>query len=402
MNRDFEPVRNERGIGLVVALLVLLVLSLLAGVMMMTINTESKIASHSMREGQALNTAEAGVAEAMARIKSGEVPTSGVLNARMTAQIYNQVEGSLPTPGNTDSVFLGTAQPAGTWLDYSRASRGPDVLTVKYLTDPARTVVYRYDKNLTPPVQTVSGLPIMVITSVGRKGGDSRKIVAQVIQKPIVANIKAALATDVDISFVGNAVVCGYNHSADTPDSYGDNGRGVAPDCAPYEIGGPLPASWTTGTSNPGGGGSQTFSPVVPGNVTGQSGFYAGPWDALNMTQAQFFEWVGPSLSSWVPNGIGYYNQDLGIHGGSGEGLTYVNGNLTINAGFFYRGLLYVEGDLNMNGQAWVLGGIIVKGVTNVKQNGGSTLLYSSDAITRALSRYGGQFTTLSWVESGL
>jgi hypothetical protein len=291
-------------------------------------------------------------------------------------------------------------QPAGAWLDYSRPGRGPDVLTVKYLTDAARTVVYRYDKNLANPIQTASGLPILVITSVGRQGGDSRKIVAQVIQKPIVANIKAALAAGVNISFIGNAVVCGYNHSADTPDSYGANGRGSAPDCAPYEVAGGLPASWTTGTTSGGGASGQTSPTTL--NLSGQTGFYAGPWEALNMTQAEFFNWVGPSRSSWLANGIGYYNQSLGIHGGNGEGMTYVNGDLTINAGFFYRGLLYVEGDLTMNGQAWVLGGVIVKGVTNVKQNGGSTLLFSSDAITRALSRYGGQFTTLSWIESGL
>ena len=79
--------------------------------------------------------------------------------------------------------------------------------------------------------------------------------------------------------------------------------------------------------------------------------------------------------------------------------MLYVDGDLTCNAGFTYRGLLYVEGDLKINGQAWVLGGVIVRGKTTLKANGGMTILYSADAITQALSKYGGQFVTLSWRE---
>ena len=130
----------------------------------------------------------------------------------------------------------------------------------------------------------------------------------------------------------------------------------------------------------------------------------------LGMTQADFQSWIGAPSSS-VPgnlNGILYLDNNatisdqsgsFGIHGGNGEGLLYVDGDLTLNSQFTYRGLIYVEGDLKLNGQAWVLGGIVVKGKTQVTQNGGSTILYSSDAITRALSQYGGQFVTLSWRE---
>jgi len=34
-----------------------------------------------------------------------------------------------------------------------------------------------------------------------------------------------------------------------------------------------------------------------------------------------------------------------------------------------------------------------------VKMNGGATILYSSDAISIALAKYGGQFVTLNWRE---
>jgi hypothetical protein len=120
---------------------------------------------------------------------------------------------------------------------------------------------------------------------------------------------------------------------------------------------------------------------------------------------------VGAPQSS-VPgnlNGIIYLDNDgigqnqsgsWAIHGASGEGLLYCDGSLTLNAGFNYRGLVYIEGDLQLNGQAWILGGLIVRGQTTVRMNGGATILYSSDAISLALAKYGGQFVTLSWREN--
>src|SRR5439155_785269 len=80
--------------------------------------------------------------------------------------------GSVPVPG-ADSIALATSQPADQWLDYSRATQGPGVLTIQYKTDPAKTTIYRYDPALNPAVQTASGNPIYVVTSTGRKGADT-------------------------------------------------------------------------------------------------------------------------------------------------------------------------------------------------------------------------------------
>ncbi len=398
-----DAVRNQRGVALVVALLVLLVLSLLAAVLMSSINVETKVSSHSVRESQALNTAEAGVAEAVAHIRNGDVLDNN--NPRMVAQIFNVGAGSVPALG-PDSIGMPTAQPVGAWLDYSRAEKAPDVLTVKYKTDPGQTVIYRYDETKNPPIQTVSGLRIFSITSVGRRGRDARRIDTDVIQKPFIANVKGALAAKVGIDFSGNSDVCGYNHSADTP--AGTKGR---PPCDTYETGaGDLPGSWSEGTISSSGSSTQNGSPV--NNAQNQAGFYAGPWEALGMTQAEFFSWVGPPVATEpaTPQGIFYLDNNAvagdvsgawAYHGGNGEGMMYVDGDMTINGNFNYRGLLYIEGDLKINGTCWILGGIIVKGKTTIKiANGDCTVLYSSDAITQNISKYGGQFVTLSWRET--
>jgi hypothetical protein len=399
---------RERGAALVIALLVLLVVTVLGVMLMMAQTISRRTVGHNLRTTDALNVAESGVGEALACIRHGDIALD-TANPRAVAQIFLANSGSVPQLGGPDSVGVGTKQPAGSWLAYSTAQRSPDALTVRFKTDAARSVIYKYDATRTPKINTVSGMPIYEVTATGITGTARRTVVTEVIQKPFYANAKAALTAGHDIDFIGNAVVCGYNHSADTPTDAGKNRRGNNPDCVPWEIGtGNLPGAWSTGAINPGGGSTQTGQPS--GNLGGQPGFYAGPWDAFNMPQADFLSWIGAPITA-VPStlkGIFYFDNNstigdqsasIGIHGADGEGLLYVDGDLTINAGFVFRGMIYVEGDLTMNGQAWVLGGIIVKGRGSVRQNGGATILYSSEAIARALAKYGGQFVTLSWRE---
>ena len=398
---------DEDGVALVMALLVLLIMALLAAVLMMSVSINRKVTGHDVRVSKALNTAEAGVAEAMARIRSGDLAMA-TNNPRAVGQIYLCPAGSVPVLG-TDSIAIETRQPAGDWLPYSTETKSADALTVSFKTDPARTVIYRYDTMLNPPVNTKSGLPIYVINSTGRQGTAVKRIVTEVIQKPVNVLAKGALVANHDIEFVGNAVVCGFNHALDTHTGDGENGQIPNPPCFDHETHvGDLYGSWTTGTTYNGGTATQAGSPLP--NISNQIGFYTGPWDALGLTQADFYAWIGSSRSS-IPanlNGITYLDNDaLGqnlscngaVHGQAGEGLLYVDGDLTLNSWFNYRGLLYIEGDLILNGQAWILGGLIVRGTARVMMTGGATILYSSEAILVNLAKYGGQFVQLSWRE---
>lgn len=410
MRLPSQPHHDERGVALVVALLVLLVLSITGVLLMTNVSVNRGVAGHDLRISKALNVAEAGVGEAVSRIRSGDAALD-LANPRSVAQIFLCVAGSVPVLG-ADSTGLPTAQPGGSWLRYSDATRGPDALTIEFRTDASRSVVYRYDPTKNPPVNTTTGFPIYRITATGRNGSARRTVVTEVIQRPWITNARAALAADQDIDFVGNAVVCGYNHNANTSAWDGENGRSGAPAnkyCQDNEVGtGDLPGSWSTGAISGGGASYQTGVPS--GREGGQTGFYEGPWDAFNVEQAEFLTWIGAPVATVPGNLHAILHIDnnttlqdkscnVAIHGGDGEGLLYVDGDLTLNSTFTYRGLIYVEGDLKMNGQAWVLGGLIVKGRSSIKQNGGSTILYSSDAISQALAKYGGTFVTLSWRE---
>src|SRR5262249_13813499 len=155
----------------------------------------------------------------------------------------------------------------------------------------------------------------------------------EVIQKPIISSVKAAFAADKGIDFSGNSEICGYNHMLNTPT--GTRGR---PPCDTWEKPtGNLPASWSSSTITSGGSSNQNGTPV--NNSQNQAGFYAGPWEALGMGQADFYSWVGAPVTTEPasPKGIYYLDnntvsQDASgsfkYNGGSGDGLLYVDGDL--------------------------------------------------------------------------
>jgi len=383
---------GERGVALVIALLVLLVISLLAVVMMVSINVDTKITGHGLLESTALNNAEAGIGEAQSRLASGEIVLA---SPRAVAQIFQVAAGSVPVLG-TDSTALATAQPAGGWLDYSTSTRGPGALTIQYKTDPAQTVIYRYDATKNPAVQTGSGLPIYVVTSTGRARRDVRTVRAEIYAKPVYAQVFGAMSANVPVQLKGTVDICGYNHGSSMPTGAADGY---------HTSSGDLPGTWGTGPVTEQGGASSLGSPNISQNQTGPysgaNGFYAGPWDALGMTQAEFFSWIGPPVPApEVPEGLIHVGGDAEYHSCDGTGMLYVTGDLTVNANFTYRGLIYVEGDLQMNGTTWILGALIVKGKTTIKlANGTAAVFYSSETITEEVARASGSFQRLSWRE---
>ncbi|HEY6196339.1 MAG TPA: pilus assembly PilX N-terminal domain-containing protein [Candidatus Eisenbacteria bacterium] len=407
---------NERGFALVVSMLILLVMTLLGLVLMTGAVLNRSLAGSDQRMRQSLNIAEAGVGEAEARIAHQE--TLMPLNdPNAVCQVFNTVAGSVPVLTG-DSTALATGQAAGSFLNYSTPTRGPDVLTITWKKDPTGTKVMRYDATANPTLNTLSGIPVYTITSTGRVGNARRTVVAEVIQKPFTANVKAALAANIPIGALGNSVVCGYDHLITTPNNDGHKGRTnpapIPPNDPDYcqdneDVSKPpLPAIWSSGTVDPSNN-ADCFGAGVPAYVQNQTGFYSGPWDAFGMSQSDFWGFVGaPTASPPNYNGVYYVDNngvtqdksaDVKLTSVTGEGFLYIDGNLHISSNFSYVGLLYIEGDFDINGNAWVLGGIIVNGVTNIKANGGMTLLYSGDAINQSVTKYAGQFVTLNWRE---
>jgi len=403
LSNPVEPGQKpgQEGMALVLAIMVLLVLTVIGAALMANVNTETKISGLKLRDTQALTIAEAGVQEAMLRIKNGDVVDN--LNPRNVIMIFNQVAGSIPAVG-TDTTGLATLQTAGSYLNYTTSGKNNSTLSLHYKT--RLGVIQRYDDTANPKINGATGTPIWVVTSTGTQGSSSRTVYAEVCRSRFNIMAKGAVTAQVPISFKGNISVCGHDHRSDTPqDTY-------PPACD---------ACWTAtihATCMPGAWSTDTLTTQGSTKVQGdpnfkiyQNGFYSGPWDALTMTQGDFWGWVGSPIVSGPapPIGILYLDNDnvkqnqsgdYTYNGGDGEGFLYVDGDLQLNGNFRYRGLLYVEGDLTINGNVWILGGLVAKGKHAVKiANGSATVLYSGDTIQQKLSRYGGNLRTIAWRE---
>src|SRR4029077_10503227 len=118
---------NESGMALVVAMLVLLVLTLLGVVMMASVVSNRGVAGQSVTMRKALDTADAGVGEAISHLRNNDAAMN-VANPRSTAQVFLASAGSLPGVG-PDTTAIPTGQPAGAWLPYTTADKSGDVLT---------------------------------------------------------------------------------------------------------------------------------------------------------------------------------------------------------------------------------------------------------------------------------
>jgi Tfp pilus assembly protein PilX len=413
--------RGEQGMALVIALLVLLALTVLGSALMLSVNTETRIAGQQLRDTQTLSIAEAGVQEAMLRIRDGEVPNT--MNKRMVTLIYETPSGTIPTSGQ-DTTSLSSLQPTGSYLGYAGATKtlaqgsssDYQVLTVRYKTQITPgvlpdTEIVRYDDTRNPKFNIVSGSPVFQIVATGTKGTASRSVLAEVTQSRFNIMAKGAVVSNVSIQMKGNINICGRDHLYSTPLQASPSGAG-AMYCdnylSPNSPGSDMPGTWSASTITKQGSVNTYGSPRD--TMSMQPGFYSGPWDAVGMNEADFWPWVGASQSApAVPNGIYYLDNDnikqnqsgsWAFAGGNGDGFLYCDGDLQLNGNFTYKGLMYIEGDLKINGNVWILGGIVVNGKTVVKiANGSAIILYSSDAIQQSLSKYGGNMRMLTWHE---
>src|SRR5262249_60643070 len=89
---------HEQGMALVTALLILLVVSVMAALLSITVTSQKKAVGYDRRKAEALNTAEAGVGEALSRIRNGDV-TIDPADPTGVAQIFLAQAGSVATRG---------------------------------------------------------------------------------------------------------------------------------------------------------------------------------------------------------------------------------------------------------------------------------------------------------------
>jgi hypothetical protein len=409
--------RNESGAALIVALMLLLGLAAMGAAAVMLSTTDLVVAGNDRQYRAALDVAEAGVAEGLHRLglRPGTMVNVGGTDfdaairdmsdppdINWRTRIFLTSPGS--EPGSNGVEFsTPTIQAPGDYLEYSHASDPEQALTIRHKTldfdgDGTQEVVL-YDPGKVPPENPLTGTPVERITVEGQSGQARREVMVDAIRFPISPHVRAALLSDGPVSMRGNVTGCGHNHRTDTPVAT------ALPVCSPAwdEIDGHLPGVMTTGDPISTDGsvdllGAPTATDTDPGNN------FLTLAQVLGVTQEELdiiLEGADrTSLAGGGPwDGITVINGDVGITGGSGRGLLYVTGDMTISGNFDWRGLIYVEGDLRNTGNAWVLGAVVVGGSAGVDFAAGTpAILYSRDMLLEALNA-SMHYIVLSWKE---
>jgi hypothetical protein len=430
---------NQKGSGLVLAILIIVALFVLGSSLAFLTRTDVNISKHQTQSIEALYVAEAGVEEAVERLAltyptditvNGSTFNAAIrdtvvpFNPNWHARIFLCRPGLAPAAGENE-YHTATVQSASDWLTYSSASDPDLAVNIEHKwvdrngdgTRQANEIV-RYDASKIPPQNFTTGDVVETITVTGEKATARRQVRAEVTRYPLNVNAKAALLSDGPVDLKGNVGVCGHNHDLLT-EVYSD----IPSDCRDYVActhqnnsttcvpAGCLCGTMTTGDIIDSGHSTNLFgSPAT--NTDSTNTFYTLA-QTLGITQAEVDEILAQadwhSANDADPlDGITYIDGDASdaekFNNVDGSGLLYVTGDLEITGNFTWKGLIYVEGDLGIKGTAWILGAIVVKGDTYAEAvnfgAGTPTVLYSSDALDFYLKQ-NLKYVKIAWKETG-
>ena len=227
---------NERGAGLVIAILTIVALFALGTALAFLTRTDINIAKHQTLHTEAIYVAEAGVEEALYRMSMTD-PTNVTVNGSTInaairdatdpydpdwkARIFLARPGQEPVPP-VGVLHTVTIQDAGSWLEYSVASDLNEALTIEHKwkdldDDGVREVgeIVLYDASQYPPENFTTGSPVEVISVTAKSATSEREVLVEAVRFPLSINVKAALLSDKGVDVRGNVTVCGHDHSID-------------------------------------------------------------------------------------------------------------------------------------------------------------------------------------------
>ncbi len=413
MKRILRTNLGEEGSLLVVTLLVLFAISVIGATLAMVASMDLRISGNQRRTVQSLFVAEAGLNEAIHRLAlpdptdvtvggwtgNAAIADKEPYDPNWTTRIYLTSPAS--APASSGSIFsTGTLQDVTRpHLDYSVKSGTDGVITIRHKWEDRNgdgvrdtNEIVRYDKLAVPPENFTNGYPIEIVTVTGRSAEGESIIQAEVTKKSILVRTLGALYVDKDVSLTGNSAFCGYDHSYDTPHGSVPGGSGAwgTPCSGFHKSNGHLPGVTATGDQVKVWGSSTVTGNPMPVNNDASNPFYSLD-EALGLPTSDVKKMLAKADNKGIVdplNGITYIVGDAKINSNLvGEGLIYVTGDLHASGSFIFKGLIYVEGDVHFTGSPWILGSMIVRGTTSFNfSSGHAVALYSSEALTRALS----------------
>jgi len=395
MNWKESRIRDERGNILITALLLIFASSIIGATIVMISSTDLKISGNQELETESFFVAEAGMSEAIHRLALANPTEFNGHNVAISDQkpyspdwkVYIELNNNAPVQ-NGSVVTTGTLQDlSGDFLAYSVDDATDDAVTVEHKWEDRNADGVRdddeivlYDPALVPPENFDSGNPIDVITVTGRRGGARVVLQAEVTRQKLMTKTMGALYTDKAVTISGNSAFCGWNHPLAMP-------IGTRPNaCFAYHLAdGNLAGVTTTGdvVQEQGNAHDIEGSPEMDTDPS-------NPWyslaELLGITTSQLNELLADpdfTAPADLMDGVTYIQGSTTLNAGMvGHGLLYVTGDCAINGGFEYYGLIYIEGDLHITGTPWILGSVNVKGTSDFNFSSGNCgILFSVEAI---------------------
>jgi hypothetical protein len=438
---DFNGER--RGAALIVALIILLLFALIGSTIMVLSVNDDRMINDRMNNIGALAAAEAGIAEAICRLSLPPSDTLMIwdpgipLQTGWSAYLLFSEEVRTPKPPVYYEKSIQMQLPESLRIAYSTAQvdtgRTLMIAHKREVKEEYNISYYNWNEDIEeahdPRSYQGKYYPVEIIEATGNSGNVERTLQVEVAKHAFVPRIAAALSCNANIAISGKLTCCGHNHRFSTPwgtnagserlECFGepDGGGGwheLRPDGKPHatvllekgEIdqmctrAGCLP-----GIAAPGREITVGDRSVIHGNPdwTGDSSgaaFYC-LYQMLNTASWEELEdrFAWQVLEPGTIDGgsfVGYYRceGDLELRGVVNfTGVLWVTGKLKQRDHLSVNGIVYAGQSLVCNGNVWILGAVAIEGAGQalVKPfNGTGVLLYSREAIERALAAAGG------------
>lgn len=397
MRKALQPLQNESGMVLVVAILIISALILLGSTAVMESTTDLRIAGNYKTHAMALYAAEAGIEEARARLRNTFSPSASRIS-------------------DTDST-------SGTWgvTMASLQSAMPYAVTISHATNNSGNVLYwgdvnldgKYETSMTAPLDGHG--PIYQIRSISTSSNASKTLVATVTKLPPITT-PAALYVEAPTTIQGTST---YIKGIDSCGS--DNKPGIATTLpvTPYNVG-------TNGSPTICGVGdtaciANSYS-VVGNRPNMDVQEMVDSWKsqanyAYHFTAnppANQYQFGTPVLgasqqdpSSCAENNIVHFDlrglfEAQFTGGSSGCGILLVEGDLRLNGGFNWYGIILVTGSITFAGGGSagknITGSVVAGGSAEADLVGGNTsIIYCSSAVNNQTQNRPLRY--LSWTE---
>jgi Tfp pilus assembly protein PilX len=406
---------DEKGLVLVVSLMMVAVILLLGTTAVLTTSTDMKISANYKTGNEAFYAAEAGIEEARARLvatAANPITDGFPTNAGWRAYIGPLLKANGKGYNSGDSMHarvasIYTSTPP---LDYT--------VRIVHATNAGGNILYWGDANndgLNERNALAVGRNIYRVTSYGAAANGATKALEVEMAPLPPINLPGSLYVQSPLNIIGNARILGVDQCG------GANLPGVTTTLTADTVSVSNNAL-VTGTGSLNGTPPSVLpnAPVlnVPAMIDSWKGSANYQYNAVSATQTGM-TWGDPTEGATLENpstcnqnNIVYYNTraadgtltDLKLTNTQGCGILMVDGDLDVNGGFSWYGVVLVRGTVKYTGGGGknITGGVIAsESIMNLTDpavvGGGTNIVYCSSAINNLTQ--GRPLRRLSWRE---